>query len=232
VNRRDDSRPSRTTIQDDDVRMAVYRRFADGGLEPTTAWLVAELGSSEEQVRRALDRLAEQRHVVLGPNHRILMAHPFTSVPMGFAVMGDHTLWWGGCAWDSFALPHLVPGEPEVLVSTTCPNCRRPLAWTVRRDKPPPGREVAHFLTPAAHMWEDVLRTCSNQRIFCDGACVDAWVAREDLERGYVMDLATLWRLAQGWYAGRLDPGYTRREPAAAADYFREVGLEGPFWGL
>ncbi len=42
----------------------------------------------------------------------------------------------------------------------------------------------------------------------------------------------TLWRLAAGWYTGRLDRGYTRREPSAAADYFRGVGLAGPFWGL
>ena len=219
-------------MDDEDLRVAVYRRFTETGLEPTAAGLAEELLTDQEAVRQALRRLADQRHVVLGPDDRIVMAHPFTSVPMGFAVMGTRTLWWGGCAWDSFALPHLIPGEPEVLVSTTCPSCRRPLAWTVGRDKPPPGRDVAHFLTPAAHMWDDVLRTCSNQRIFCDAACVDAWVAREGLERGYVMDLSTLWRLAQGWYAGRLDPGYTRREPAAAADFFREVGLEGPFWGL
>jgi hypothetical protein len=220
------------TVEDEDIRVAVYRRFAETGLEPTVEWLTTELGSDEATARSALRRLADQRHVVLGPDDRILMAHPFTSVPMGFAVMGDHTLWWGGCAWDSFALPHLVPGEPEVLVSTTCPNCARPLAWTVGREKAPPGKEVAHFLTPAAHMWEDVLRTCSNQRIFCDADCVDAWAARQGLERGSVMDLPTLWRLAAGWYAGRLDRGYTRREPAAAAGYFRDVGLRGAFWGL
>jgi len=219
-------------LDDEDLRVAVYRRFTETGLEPTAAGLAEELLTDQEAVRQALRRLADQRHVVLGPDDRIVMAHPFTSVPMGFAVMGTRTLWWGGCAWDSFALPHLVPGEPEVLVSTTCPNCRRPLAWTVGRDKPPPGRDVAHFMTPAAHMWDDVLRTCSNQRIFCDAECVDAWVAREGLERGYAMDLATLWRLARGWYAGRLDPGYSGREPAAAAGYFREVGLEGPFWSL
>ena len=46
------------------------------------------------------------------------------------------------------------------------------------------------------------------------------------------MDLATLWRLAAGWYEGRLDQGYVRREPAAAADYFRDAGLQGSFWGL
>lgn len=28
------------------------------------------------------------------------------------------------------------------------------------------------------------------------------------------------------------DRGYVRREPEAAHTYFREVGLEGAFWGL
>jgi hypothetical protein len=46
------------------------------------------------------------------------------------------------------------------------------------------------------------------------------------------MDLATLWRLAAHWYDGRLEEGYERREPAKALDYFRSVGLSGPFWGL
>jgi hypothetical protein len=49
---------------------------------------------------------------------------------------------------------------------------------------------------------------------------------------GYRMDLATLWRLAAGWYAGRLERGYRRREPAQARAYFADVGLSGPFWGL
>jgi hypothetical protein len=38
--------------------------------------------------------------------------------------------------------------------------------------------------------------------------------------------------LAQGWYRGRLDRGYRRREPTEAAQYFRSVGLRGAFWGL
>lgn len=46
------------------------------------------------------------------------------------------------------------------------------------------------------------------------------------------MDLTTLWHFAAGGYAGRLDHGYQRREPSLAADYMRQVGLAGPFWGL
>lgn len=46
------------------------------------------------------------------------------------------------------------------------------------------------------------------------------------------MDLATLWRLASGWYAGRLQRGYQRSEPTEAADYLRSVALTGAFRGL
>ncbi len=46
------------------------------------------------------------------------------------------------------------------------------------------------------------------------------------------MELATLWRLASNWYTGRMEYGYTRRDPASAASYFARVGLRGQFWGL
>jgi hypothetical protein len=219
-------------VGDEDIRLAVYRHFAATGRPPAGADLAGTVDATAAEVRAGLQRLAEARHVVLGPDGRIVMAHPFSSVPLGFAVMGEGALWWGGCAWDSFALPHLLPDEPEVLVATRCPGCGSALAWVVGRAAPPAGAEVAHFLVPVAHMWDDVVHTCGHQRLFCDEACVDAWLAGTGNTRGDVIDLGTLWRLAAGWYAGRLDRGYTRREPSAAAAYFRDVGLSGPFWGL
>jgi hypothetical protein len=60
---------------------------------------------------------------------------------------------------------------------------------------------------------------------------VAAWLEATGHDEGFVMDLATLWRLASHWYDGRLDRGYVRREPAAASDYLHSVGLVGPFWG-
>lgn len=206
----------------EDVRLAVYDSFAATGRPP-------ERDSLDED---ALRELHEHRDMVLGADGEIVMAHPFSAVPLGFSVMGRKTLWWGGCAWDSFALPHLLPDEPDVLVATRCPGCDAALAWVVERGAPPTGEEVAHFLIPTAHMWDDVVHTCGNQRLFCGEECVASWLARTGHERGYVMDLATLWRLARGWYEGRLQRGYQRREPSEARDYFRSVGLSGPFWGL
>lgn len=206
----------------EDVRLAIYRSFADTGRPP-------EPGALDEQ---ALRELHEQRHVVLGADGEIVMAHPFAAVPLGFSVMGRETLWWGGCAWDAFALAHLLPDEPDVLVATRCPGCDGALAWVVDRDAAPGGDEVAHFLVAVPRMWDDVVHTCANQRLFCGEGCVDAWLARTGHARGYVMDLATLWRLASGWYEGRLERGYRRREPVEAKEYFRSAGLRGSFWGL
>lgn len=219
-------------MDSEDLRLAVYQAFAATGSAPSTSSLAASLGTGISEVSAGLSQLARDRHLALGDDGQIVMAHPFSAVPLGFSVMGARTLWWGGCAWDSFALPHLLPGEGKVLVATRCPACGRAHAWTVGRDRPPDGDEVAHFLVPAARMWDDVVHTCGHQRLFCSVTCVEAWLAATGSARGYVMDLDALWRLAAHWYDGRLDRGYTRREPAAAADYLRGVGLSGPFWGL
>ena len=214
------------------VRLAVYEALARTGRVPDRATLAREADLADDVVDAAVERLAQARHVVLDDAGRVVLAHPFATVSFGFAVMGERTLWWGGCAWDSFAIPHLVPAEPVVLVSTRCPGCDAALAWVVSREGPPEGDEVAHFLVPMAQVWDDVVRTCGHQRLFCSPGCVDRWLRATGNTRGYVMDLGALWRLASGWYAGRLEPGYRRREPAEAKDYFRQVGLRGPFWGL
>ncbi|MET9293596.1 organomercurial lyase [Streptomyces sp. NPDC003077] len=216
------------------VRLAVYDGFARTGRAPSVPELAALTGLAPEQVRRELGALHASHDLVLDPQDRdqVLMAHPFASVPLGFSVMGARTLWWGGCAWDSFAIPHLLKDEPEVLVATRCPACDTPHAWVVGRNAPPPGSQVAHFLTPMHRAWDDVVHTCRNQRLFCSADCVDTWLRDTDQVHGCTMDLGTLWRLAADWYTGRLDPGYTRRDPAAARDYFAKVGLHGAFWGL
>lgn len=214
------------------VRLAVYRHFAESGLAPTRDTLSRALGLPAEQVDTAFRELAATRHLVLDSQGDVVLAHPFATRNFAFSVMGERALWWGGCAWDAFAIPHLVRTEPSVLVATTCPDCATPHSWTVGTDAPPPGNQVAHFLVPTAHIWDDVVHACSNQRIFCSERCVDDWLARTGHRRGSVFDLPTLWRLASGWYEGRLHSPYRRREPAEAQAYFRNAGLRGAFWGL
>lgn len=214
------------------VRRAVFDSFAALGRAPRRSELAAMVSASEADVSAALGWLVTNRHLVLDGSDEVVMAHPFSSVNLGFSVMGSKTLWWGGCAWDSFAVPHLVPDEPRVLVATSCPTCDAPLAWHVSRDEPVAGPAVAHFLVPMHGCWNDVVFTCSNQRVFCSPDCVDTRLERTNQARGYVMDLPTLWQLASDWYSGRLESPYQRRDPQRAAEYSRTVGLHGPFWGL
>ncbi|MCS5735232.1 alkylmercury lyase family protein [Herbiconiux daphne] len=213
------------------IRLAVYRGFAQTGRVPTRREMPAAYGIDDAALEGVLDELAAARHIVLAGGE-IELAHPFASRSFGFSVMGPQTLWWGGCAWDAFAIPHLVPDAPEVLVATTCPACGTAHAWTVGREAPPRGDQVAHFLVPAHDIWPDAAHACENQLLFCDERCVSRWLDRTGAERGYVLTLDTLWRLAASWYEGRLDTPYERRDPASAAGYFASVGLSGPFWGL
>lgn len=213
------------------TRFAIYSHLADDGRVPAREQLARQLKITPEAYDTALAELADSRNVVLR-NGEIEMAHPFATRSFGFSVMAPHTLWWGGCAWDSFAIPHLVPDSPDVLVATTCPACATPHAWTVSKQGPPPGDQVAHFLTSVDKIWPDAAHACDNQLIFCSTDCVEDWLTQTGNTRGYVMSLETLWRLAAHWYEGRLDSPYIRREPDAAAEYFRSVGLHGSFWGL
>lgn len=214
------------------MRLAVYESFSQRGQAPREGELATLFDVSEAEIALALRRLADARHLVLGVNGQIVMAHPFSSVPLGFSVMGSRTLWWGGCSWDSFALPHLVPDQSPMVVATRCPACDRAHAWSVGRDEPPEGEQVAHFLVPAAHMWNNVVNSCGQQRIFCSRVCLKDWLVQSGNDEGYVMDVTTLWHLAAHWYDGRLDRGYVRRDPGNAAEYLRSVGVTGAFWGV
>ena len=221
------------TSIDEDVRLAVYGGFAESGGAPAQQEIAQRLDVTSDDVIAALDRLAAARHVALDANHLVVMAHPFASVPLGFAVMGERTLWWGGCAWDSFAIPALT-GQ-DCLVATHCPACGRPLALDVAPGEPPDpgadaGKLVAHLPVPVLRMWDDVVGTCSRQRLFCSREHVTEWLARTGTDRGEVLDLTALWRLATGWYAGRLTPGYRRRTPDEAAAFFASIGLTSDFW--
>ena len=215
----------------EDVRLAVYHSLAATGRLPSSD-VLAGIAGSQVRAAAAIVALAEQRAWALGDTGEIELAHPFGTRSFGYSVMSALTLWWGGCCWDAFAIPHLVRNCGPVVIAGLCPSCERALSWRVDTASPPVGGERAHFLVPTRRMWDDVIHTCSNQRLFCDDACIDHWLDATGHDEGYRMDLATLWRFASDWYTGRLDRGYRRREPADALAYFEGVGLRGSFWGL
>ena len=75
----------------EDLRLAVYRTFAGTGRAPDTGQLAGQLQASLPEVTWGLKELASARHLVLGDQGQIGMAHPFSPVPLGFSVMGTGT---------------------------------------------------------------------------------------------------------------------------------------------
>ena len=59
---------------------------------------------------------------------------------------------------------------------------------------------------------------------------VTEWCARSGEPRGENVPLATVWKLAQLWYRGRMSPEYRGRSEAEAEAIFAAVGLTSDFW--
>ena len=60
----------------EDLRLAVYAAFAETGRAPRPGELAAQLGADVGEVTAGLGELARGRHLVLGEDGQILMAHP------------------------------------------------------------------------------------------------------------------------------------------------------------
>jgi hypothetical protein len=83
----------------EELRLAVYRAFAWTGQAPRVAELAEQCGADVQAVRAGLAELARARHLVLDAGGAIIMAHPFSAVPLGFSVMGARTLWRFAAHW-------------------------------------------------------------------------------------------------------------------------------------
>ena len=92
----------------EDVRLLVYSELAGAGRVDDADSLAARLDVPRSVVDQSLLQLQDSRDIVLNDHGEILLAHPFAMRNFGFSVMGKDVLWWGGCAWDAFAIPHLV----------------------------------------------------------------------------------------------------------------------------
>ena len=68
----------------EDLRLAVYRAFAETGRAPGAGELAGQFGVEATVIAEGLEELARARHLVLGDQGQIVMAHPFSAVPLGF----------------------------------------------------------------------------------------------------------------------------------------------------
>jgi hypothetical protein len=122
------------------LRGQVMRAFVRTGAPPP-----------EPDDRETLHRLADQHVVVLGPEDRILMAHPFAAPGGDATVEAGGRMWWGSCAWDALGIVAALRLDRARVTSTG-------VALEVAGGEVEPG-PVFHVEVPAREWWDDIAHT-------------------------------------------------------------------------
>jgi hypothetical protein len=68
--------------------------------------------------------------------------------------------------------------------------------------------------------------------LFRSEEAIDGWCRARGRDRGGVVPVPVLERLAARWYGDRLDPGWRPRTREQSQAILEEAGLTGEFWAL
>lgn len=147
---------------DTEVKLAIYRHFAETAERPSPADVARSLHVPVEEVAAAYARLRAQRMLVLeGDGTSIRMAPPFSGVPTQHVVELGGRRYFANCAWDAFGIPAAL--HEAATVHSTCAQSGEPLHLTVGGavggDGPEPSAWLFHCLVPAAKWWDDIVFT-------------------------------------------------------------------------
>jgi len=140
------------------VKLTVYRRFADTGRRPSPREVAERVGSDVENVLDAYRRLRAQRLLVLeADGSSIRMASPFSGVPTQHVVEAGGIQYFANCAWD--ALGVLAALHKPGAIHSRCEQSGEPLHLDVGLQGPDPSDWLFHCLVPAAKWWDDIVFT-------------------------------------------------------------------------
>ncbi len=143
---------------DTQVKLAVYRHFAETGHGPSPTEVAGRVGSDVETVLDAYRRLRSQRLLVLEPGgSSIRMASPFSGVPTQHSVEAGGIQYFANCAWDALGVPAALhqPGT----IHSRCEQSGEPFHLKVELQGPEPSNWLFHCLVPAAKWWDDIVFT-------------------------------------------------------------------------
>lgn len=134
------------------VRAKVFEVLVAGISDPTTQVLAESTGFTVDAVAESLKRLAAQHRLVLSAEgDRVVMAHPFSSVPTNYEAHVGNRSWWANCAWDAFAILALL-GDGDAVAT---PTDRNHMTWTVSAGIVEP-EGIVHFVVPPMHFWDNI----------------------------------------------------------------------------
>ncbi len=151
-----------------DVKMAVYRHFAETARRPSPEEVAARAGVPAADVPVAYARLRAQRVLVLEEDGvSIRMAPPFSGVPTQHVAVVGGKRYFANCAWDVFGIvAALTPRGTEVTamqqpaaVESRCEQTHEPLRLAIGPEGPEASDWLFHCAVPAAHWWDDIVLT-------------------------------------------------------------------------
>ncbi len=143
---------------DTQIKLAIYRHFAETGRRPSPEEVAEHVGSDIQSILEAYPRLRAQRVLVLEPDgSSIRMAPPFSGVPTQHVVVVAGKQYFANCAWDSLGVIAALhqPGE----IHSQCGQSGERLRLAVTSDGPTPSTWLFHCLVPAAKWWDDIVFT-------------------------------------------------------------------------
>jgi hypothetical protein len=140
------------------VKLSVYRHFAETGRRPAPEDVAGRVGSDANDVIEAYRRLRALRVLVLGDDgSSILMAPPFSGIPTQHVVESGGVRYFANCAWDALGVPAAL--HQQATVHSRCEQSGEPLHLDVGLDGPGISDWVFHCLVPAAKWWDDITFT-------------------------------------------------------------------------
>ena len=143
---------------DTQVKLAVYRHFAETGHGPSADEVALRIDSDADHVLEAYQRLRAQRLLVLeADGSSIRMASPFSGVPTGHLVEADGVQYFANCAWDALGIPAAL--HKAATVHSHCAQSGEPFELNVSVEGPEPSDWLFHCLVPAAKWWDDIVFT-------------------------------------------------------------------------
>jgi hypothetical protein len=141
-----------------EVKLAVYRHFAESAKRPSPEDVARAVYASASDVIAAYSRLRSQRVLVLeADGTSIRMAPPFSGVASQHVVVAGDRSYFANCAWDALGIPAAL--HQPATVHSRCEQSREPLRLGVALDGPEPSDWLFHCLVPASFWWKDIVFT-------------------------------------------------------------------------
>lgn len=201
------------------------------GWAPSAEELTERFGVSREEMRRAMNSLAEYHGVVTHPgSDEIWVVHPFSTAPTNFLVRSGELDWWGSCIWCSLGLVSLA-GETGA-ITTALGAAGRQVTVRIEDGQLIDQEYVVHFPIKVAKIWDNVVYGCSMMLLFENETEVDDWCGQRGKVKGDVRPLTQVWPFAREWYARHHDPNWVKWTVDEASALFERHGLTGPIWEM